>query len=51
MRRRRKKNASCLGTIMALPIIPFAIVIDSAMHYKPTPIVGRKRGRKKKKWF
>lgn len=49
MSRRRKKKLGCLGTLMVLPLIPFAIIFDSALHYKPTPIVGRSRGRKRKR--
>ena len=46
---RRKKKLGCLGTLMVLPIIPFAIIFDSALHYKPTPIVGGDRRKKRKK--
>lgn len=48
---RRKKNGSCLGMLITLPFSAFFGLIDYANHYKPTPLVGKQRGRKKKKWF
>lgn len=51
MARRRKKNIGCLGAILVLPFSIFGFLIDYAFHHNPTPIVGGKRGRKKKKWL
>lgn len=52
---RRKKGYGCLGTIIILPfVLPFSLIsflIDYALRYKPTPIVGGRPGRKKKKWL
>lgn len=52
MGRRRKKNASCLGTLIAVPFLPFLFVISSAKDYKPHNSKGAKISRaKRKKWF
>lgn len=49
---RKKKKSSCLRTLIALPLIPFAIIVESAKDYKPMNSKGRKISRaKKKKWF
>lgn len=49
---RRKKNVGCLGTILTICFMPFALIFDSAMNYKPLNSKGRKISRKKKrKWF
>lgn len=52
MGRRRKKNASCLGTLITIPLLPFLFVISCAKDYKPHNSKGAKISRaKKKKWF
>lgn len=49
---RRKKNIGCLGTLIMIPLLPLSMFIDYVIHYKPTPIMGSKRGRKKKwRWY
>lgn len=52
---RRKKGYGYLGTIVIVPLVfPFSLIsflINYALHYKPTPIVGGRIGRKKKKWL
>ena len=48
---RRRKNMGCLGMLISIPFLPLLMFLDYATHYKPTPIVGSKRGRRKNKWF
>lgn len=48
---RRKKNMGCLEAMVMIPFLPVSMFIHYVTHYNPTPIVGGKRGRKKKKWF
>ncbi len=45
---RQKRKIGCLGTLIMIPFLPISMFIDYATHYKPTPIIGSKRGRKKK---
>lgn len=52
MGRRRKKNSSCLRTMMTVPLLPFLFVISCAKDYKPYNSKSAKISRaKKKKWF
>lgn len=48
---RQKRKIGYLGTLIMISFLPISMFIDYATHYKPTPIIGSKRGRKKKKWF
>lgn len=48
---RRKKPKTITGMILQMCIAPLSWIIDYAFHYKPTPLVGKKKGRKKKKLF
>ena len=46
---RRKKNMGCL---IMIPFLPISMFVHYVTHYKPTPIGGSKRGRKKKwRWY
>ena len=48
---RRKKNIGCLGTLIMIPFVSISMFVNYVTQYKPTPIVGGKRGRRKKrKW-
>lgn len=48
---RRRKRSSCFGTLLTIPFIIVYDLLNSAMHYKPTPLIGGRPGRKKKKWL
>lgn len=48
---RRKNGYGCLGMILVFPFSMIGFILDYAFHHKPTPIVGGKRGRKRKKWL
>lgn len=48
---RQKNGYGCLGMILVFPFSMIGFILDYAFHHKPTPIVGGKRGRKRKKWL
>lgn len=48
---RRRKPKTALGMILTMIFAPIFAFINYAVNFKPTPLVGRRRGRKSKKWF
>ena len=48
---RRRKPKTIIGMILTMCFAPFFLFVEYVLNFKPTPIVGRKRGRKSKKWF
>lgn len=48
---RRKKKSSCICVLLAAPFVILKEIINYVLHFNPTPLIGGRRGRKKKKWF
>lgn len=42
MTRKKKKRSGCLLMLIKVPIMLFVIFWDYIIHFKPTPLIGKK---------
>lgn len=48
---RKRKPKTITGMILTMIFAPCVGFIKYVLNFKPAPLVGRKRGRKKKSWI